>query len=240
MSMRSLYFFLAVGVLTFSFSPESRAVAPATNAPPAAAPTPTPAIKVDPTSKLIADAIIQMNKNDLDGSLATINKAIQLDPKIPGAYVLRASIYYQKKQWPEAEADFNTAAQMSPKNMVIKFNLVEIKFIQKKYDEARAGYAALQSDPDMGDLASFKVFLCDVLAKHTDVAKKELTAFNKIGENPSYYYSNAVWELTQGNVEKARSWLGSAAYVYSRRKNAYYVSAMTDAGFLPLPAPPTK
>ncbi|MCE0484880.1 MAG: hypothetical protein LV479_11660 [Methylacidiphilales bacterium] len=226
---------LSLLILSLFQNVNAQATAPAA----ATKPTPTPSVVVDPTSKLISEAILQMNKNDLDGSLATINKAIQLDPKIPGSYVLRASIYYQKKQWDLAQADFTTASNLSPKNVVIKFNMVEIKFIQKKYDEARAGYLELQNDSDMGDLAKFKVFLCDVLGKHDQQAAQEFAAFNKAGENPSYYYSNFVWSMLHQNVPDARDWLASAERIYSPRKNNYYQSTLHDAGFLPLPPLPS-
>lgn len=236
MLARFLYLSLAVCALTLLFPAAGHAQQMATNA--MTSTVPAPAVQVDPASKLISEAILLMDANDLDGSMAKLNQAIQLDPKIPGSYILRASIYYQKKQWPQAEADFKTASDLSPKNVVIKFNLVEIKFIQKQYDEARPGYVALESDPDMGDLASFKVFLCDLLGKHDDLAAKEFAAFNQAGENPSYYYSNAVWSLTHQNIEDARGWLVSATHIYPPRENAYYLGCLKELGYLPLPSAP--
>jgi len=206
---------------------------PATNAPAASK------IAVDPASKALSEAIIKMNANDVDGALAKLNEAIQLDPKIPGTYVLRASIYCQKKQWTQAEQDFRTASDMSPKNVVIRFNLVEVKFLQKQFDLARPGYVALEGDPDMGDLASYKVFLCDLFGGHEDLARKELDAFNKVGGNPSYYFSNAAWDLVHKNIDDARDWLVSASRIYSPRKNNYYASPLRDMGYLPIPEPKT-
>ena len=54
----------------------------------------------------------------------------------------------------------------------------QIKFMQKKYDEARPGFTALTQDPNIGDLAAYKVFLCDLLAGHEDAASRELNVFN--------------------------------------------------------------
>ena len=97
---------------------------------------------------------------------------------------------------------------------------------------------ALESDPDMGDLASYKIFLCDLFGGHEDVAKKELDAFNATGSKPSYYYSNAAWSLFHKNTEDARSWLVSALRIYPAQKNEFYQSSLKDLGYLPLPAPP--
>src|SRR5579863_8139750 len=153
--MLSRYLSPAIYGLALLLSTFCQAQKPATNAPGFAPMAPTapaaPAAPVDPSSQAIAAAMLRMNANDVDGALAKLTEAIQLNPKASGAYVFRASIYCQKKLWPQAEQDFKSAAQISPKNIVIKFNLVELKFMQKQYDAARPGFLALESDPDMGD-----------------------------------------------------------------------------------------
>jgi Tfp pilus assembly protein PilF len=209
--------------------------AASTNAPSSALTTPR-----DAAQKLIADAIERMQKNDTDGAMNALSQALKLNPNSTGAYVLRASIYTQKKQWTQAEDDFNAAARIAPTNTVLKFNLVEIKFMQKQYDVARPGFAALVKDPDMGDFASYKVFLCDLFGGHEDAAKKELDVFNDAMGNPSYYFANAAWSLVHKNLDDARSWLLSASRIYPPRKNAYYAASLRDLGYLPIPGPNDK
>jgi Tfp pilus assembly protein PilF len=206
---------------------------------PAATP-PAPAAKpVDPSSQAMAKAIGLMNsKNDIDGALDQLTQAIKLNPKNSAAYVLRASLYCQKKLYPQAEADFKSALALDPNNIVLKLNLPEIKFLQKQYDAARPGYIPLEKDPDMGDFASYEVFLCDLASGHEAVAQKELDAFNKASENPSYYYSNAAWSIAHKNYTDASSWLNSAGNIYPTRENAYYAESLIYVGYLPLPAPP--
>jgi Tfp pilus assembly protein PilF len=186
---------------------------------------------------MIAEAIQRMNANDVDGALNDLTKALKLNPNSTGAYVLRASIYCQKKLWTQAEDDFKAAARIAPTNAVLKFNLVEVKFMQKNYDAARPGFVALESDPDMGDFASYKVFLCDLFGGHEAVAKKELDVFDDAMGNPSYYFSNAAWSLVHKNLDDARSWLLSASRIYPPRKNAYYAQSLRDLGYLPIPGP---
>jgi Tfp pilus assembly protein PilF len=215
----------------------------ATNAPPAVATStnaPASAVPANDPVKLLADARERLNKNDADGALTDVNQVITLDPKNLDAYVLRGSIYSRKKLWQQSEADFNSALQIAPNNMVVKYNVAEIQFMQKKYDVARPQFVAIQSDVGLGDVAAFKVFLCDLLGGHEDVAAKELDVFNQKAENPSYFYSNAVWSIYHKNIEDARSWLTSAAHVYPARKNMFYASTLKELGYLPLPAPVPK
>jgi tetratricopeptide (TPR) repeat protein len=183
----------------------------------------------------IAEAVKDMNANNMDGALSKLTEAIQLNPHNPTPYVLRASLYCQKKLWSQAEADFKAAQQLAPTNSVIKVQLIEVKFMQKEYDVARPGYVALEKDPDLGDFASYKVFLCDLAGGHEDVAKKDLDAFDQVDGNPSYYFGNAAWSIVHKNFDDARKWLESASRIYPARKNAYYAESLIYLGYLPLP-----
>ncbi len=241
--LRDFSFVLALGLLV---SLPGRAAQPAgTNAPTTTAPAAsTLTSPVDAAQKMVADAVTRMNTNDIDGALNDLTQAIKLNPNSTGAYVLRASLYCQKKQWTQAEDDFKAAGRIAPKNVVLKFNLVEIKFMQKQYDQARAGFlelqkdpATLQNDPEMVDFAAYKVFLCDLFAGHQDAAKKELDVFNDTMGNPSYYFGNAAWSLVHKNLDDARSWLLSASRIYPPEKNQYYAQSLRDEGYLPIPAP---
>jgi Tfp pilus assembly protein PilF len=204
------------------------------------APSSVPTTPTDAAAKMITDAIQRMNANDTEGALTDLSQALKVNPNSTGAYVLRASIYCQKKLWTQAEDDFKAAARIAPTNAVLQFNLVEVKFMQKQYDVARPGFVALEKDPDMGDFASYKVFLCDLFGGHEAVAKKELDVFNDTMGNPSYYFANAAWSLVHKNLEDARSWLLSASRIYPPRKNLYYAQSLRDLGYLPIPGPDDK
>jgi Tfp pilus assembly protein PilF len=242
-STRCFSFALAA---TFLFlSPMGRAQQPAPA--PASAPVGNSTLTgpTEGAQKLIAEAIKKMNANDVDGALRSLSQAITLNPNATGAFVLRASIYCQKKQWAQAEDDFKTAARIAPTNIVLKFNLVEVKFMQGLYDVARPGFVNLTKDPDviknspeMVDFASYKVFLCDLLGGHLPQAQKELDVFNDTMGNPSYYFSNAAWDLVhKKDINDAREWLLSASRIYTPEKNAYYAQSLRTLGYLPIPSP---
>ena len=187
----------------------------------------------------ITEAVKCMNQNppDTEGALSNLSQAIQLKPDSAFAYLLRGSLYTQKKNFPAAEADFAAAYKIDPNNVVIKFNLSELKFMQKKYDEARTGFFPLQKDSDMGDFAIYKVFLCDLFGGHEDLAKKELDAINTKGDDASYYFGNAAWDLYHKNTADARTWLVSASHIYDMKKFSTYGESLNYLGYLPLPPP---
>lgn len=236
---------LSLGVLAVSVgfipmaSAQQSAAAPSGTAAPATA-TPPPAQGSAPAADaaipFLQESMLKIKNNDLDGALQKVNQAIQANPKSINSYIFRGAIYSQKKQWPQAEADFTTAYKLDEKNSVVKFNLAEVRFVQKRFTDARPGFVELQKESDLADLVSYKIFLCDLLGGHEADAKRELDVFNNVGSNPSYYYSNAAWALVHKNYDDAKSWLISANKIYSPQKNNVYLRSLNEMGLLPIPA----
>jgi Tfp pilus assembly protein PilF len=189
----------------------------------------------DPAVPMLKQAYGMLTKGDMDGALQLTDEAVKNNPKSFAALTLRGMIYSQKKQWTSAEGDFAAALAIDPNNLVVKFNLAEIRFVQKQYDVARTRFLPLAKDPVMGDFAQYKVFLCDLLSGNEAQARKELDVFNAAETHPSYYFSNAAWDLYHKNPDDARSWLISAANIYIPSKNQFYASPLKDLGYLPLP-----
>jgi tetratricopeptide (TPR) repeat protein len=188
--------------------------------------------------QLIRDAYTLDTQGKYDDALAKVNAAIQSNPKSIPAYILRGDIYSRKKQFDMSQKDYDSVLQLDPKNGTAKFNMAELKFMQKDYDGARPGFVELEANTDLGDLATYKVFLCDLFGGHTDVAQKEYDDFNKVGGNASYYFANVAWDVYHKNTDDARTWLGSAQRIYPPQKFLLYASSLHDLGYLPLPPLP--
>jgi tetratricopeptide (TPR) repeat protein len=218
-------------------APSSQAPAPS----PAALPPPSPVAVPDPPGTAEVRASFDLlSKGKVDDALAQVNAAIQLAPQNSDAYGMRGSIYTEKKQWDLAQQDFQKVLELRPNDVSARFNLSEVKFRQKQYDDARVGFAALAKDVQLGDLAAYKMFLCDLYGGHADAADKELAVFNQAGGNPSYYFGNAAYSLYHKNTEDGRGWLISAVQIYSQNKVNLYAASLKDLGYLPLPPPPPK
>ena len=173
-----------------------------------------PASLTEEGLRLIQQASHLNEQKQWDAAIAVVNQEIGAEPRNVTAYILRGNIYAEKKAWDQAKEDYQTALQLDDKNFEVKFNLAEILFMQKNYDQARPGFAALEQDFDKGDLASYKVFLCDLFAGHEATSAQELDAFNKVGSNASYYFANAAWSLYHQKREDARGWLLAATGIY--------------------------
>jgi Tfp pilus assembly protein PilF len=205
-------------------------------------PPPSPALEAEAAQlvQMLRDANDAMARNDTDTALQKVNAVIQADPRSLAGYVLRGAIYSQLKQWDKAQGDYEAANLINPHSPVVQYNLAEVRFAQKEYDAARPGFVELEANnkTDIGDLATYKVFLCDLFGGHEPAAARDLEALDDIGSNPSYYFAHAAWSLYHHKPEEARSWLRSANGIYSVQKNGFYASSLFENGYLPLPRPP--
>jgi hypothetical protein len=221
-------------------APVIHAQEPSTNSSPvSSAPAAPPAESV---TQMLNESYQAMAKGELDAALDKVNGVFKLDSQNKNAHLLRASIYAQQKQWENADFDYEVALVLDPQDATVKFNRAELKFMQKKYDEARPGFVQVQSDKDLGDFATYKVFLCDLLGAHEDVAAKELDALNQGEENPSCYFGNAAWDLVHNKTDDAANWLRSAARIYADTPQLLvrYVTCLKNLGYLPLHLSSTK
>ena len=227
----SAFVLVAVAVVFSVQADPAAAPAAATPAPATAAPAQDPTI-------LLHEAMEALQDKQIDEALAKVNTVIQLAPQNVDGYGLRGGIYAEQKDWEKAIQDYQKILQLDPNNAQAKFNMAEIAFLQKKYDEARPGFIAMEKDPNLGELATYKVFLCDLFGGQADTAARELQAFEQVGSGASYYFAEAASSLYQKKPEDARGWLTSAANIYSPAKFKLYSASLFDLGYLPLPPAP--
>ena len=191
---------------------------------------------------MLKESFQDLKSGNLDAALDKANQIIKLNSQNKDALLLRASIYARQKQWDKADYDYQLALLHDPNNVIVKFDQAELKFMQQKYDDARTGFEQVQSDKVLGDIATYKVFLCDLFGSHEAQAAKELDVFNQEGGNPSYYFGNAAWDLVHHDEPGAASWLKSALYIYSNKPQmiSNYIASLKSLGYLPLRLSSTK
>jgi tetratricopeptide (TPR) repeat protein len=192
---------------------------------------------LSPERQELQDALSLVVQGRPKDGLAKVNAIIEGNPNDPYAYLVRARIHAEGQQWSEAEKDYEAVLQLDETNTTAKFDLSELKFKQKLYDDARPGFVSLESDRELGDLAAYKVFLCDLLAGHRDLAKSEFDAFTKADTKPSFYFGNAAWALYSKQPEEAQRWINTGVSIYSSKKVSFYMFGLGDLGIPIDPAP---
>ncbi len=210
-----------------------------TNVPPA---TPATDSNRAPEAKTptFKDAFNLYSQGNTEAALLALDEMIEKNSTDANAYILRGTIYSDKQAWDQAEKDYQTVLQMDPRNDGVRYDLADLKFKAKRFDEARAAFVPLQNnhDSEIKDMIQYKIYICDLLGGHEEAAAKELEVFDQVGLHPSYYYGNVAWNIVHKKPDQARDWLNSAGRVYSDRKQAVYTAILDEMGYLPLPPKP--
>jgi len=179
------------------------------------------------------EAAIEMEKKNFDGALVKVDEAQKIAPNNPNLENLRGAIYTQKKDFAKATEAFTKASQLDKKSFSPKYNLCELLFLQKKYPEALTQFQALQTEDPKNNLVKYKVFLCLLALDNKPEAEKLLDKMDPFDELPVYYFSKAAWDFKNANGTEAKSWLVSARNIYPPQKNALFVDALMELGYLP-------
>ena len=216
------------------------AAAPALAPAPAAAPAPAiadaspsePSEVKPPPSPESALPIPPAKLKQLDAELAAADAIVKKNPSNLVGYLKRGNAYANEKNWDLARSDYQKALEIDPKCATASFNTAELEFLQGHYDAARPGFLAIVNNTDFGDLAKYKVFLCDLFGRHEQVAAQELAVFNQIGSEASYYFANVAWSLYHNKSDAAQDWWQSARQIFTPEKVNLYAKPLIDLGYI--------
>lgn len=187
-----------------------------------------PTSLADTVKNLLTESSQDLAEGDYESAIRDASTAIQLDPKNASAYELRGSVYIEEKLWDRAERDYTSAEKISP-DAVYQYKLGEIKFLAKAYEDARPRFAALEGDERLGSLATYKVFLCDLLGRHEDAAQRDLAALDAGERIPAYYFSHAAWDLYHADHAGATKCFGAADQLYDRSVSEIYIASLLES-----------
>ncbi|TIV92118.1 MAG: tetratricopeptide repeat protein, partial [Mesorhizobium sp.] len=95
-----------------------------------------------------ARARARLQKGDLDGALADVNRALEIDPSYSPGYYGRALILVKMHEPEKAIADFSRAIEMEPDDAPLYFGRGSARYYLGDYDRAIADFdRALELDP---------------------------------------------------------------------------------------------
>lgn len=81
-------------------------------------------------------------------AMRDLTKAISIAPELPGAYALRAQIYFNHRDYPSAASDYQAALKQNPKDSMLALRLAESRILAGQANEAIAGLEGLAKSPD--------------------------------------------------------------------------------------------
>ena len=154
-------------------------------------------------SKKITDTLAALDRADaaIEGRAETLN--------------LRGSCHVEMRQFDKALDDFRKAAGISKGNPSIQFNIGEVYFVTRRWQEALDVLEDLgkQLPPEnmaLGRLVEFKILLCKKQLSRNDEALALAEKYNIEDNSPFPWYAKAALAFEANDPEKAEEWLASA------------------------------
>jgi tetratricopeptide (TPR) repeat protein len=171
-------------------------------------------------------------------ALQELDKAEALNPGSPVFPNMRGSIYTTMRDFDKARGYFEESIKLLPEAFEPKFNLAELFYVQHKYAEAEAAFAALLAAyprlrEEVRHLTQFKVMVCRLKQNHLPEAQQVAAKnFTFMDDTPAYYFANAALSFQKGNTDEANSWLGKARRIFKPEMNAAYFDSLMEAHWL--------
>ncbi len=195
---------------------------------PGAEPSVQPPAPLAPGAEEMKEASAAFSRGEWEMALKHVDAAIRFDPKNPAVYELRASFYVDHKLWDRANTDYLTAQKLGPSPLV-SYDLGEVSFMSRNYDDARPKFAALEKDPQFGAVSSYKAYLCDLLGRHEQAATNDLALIDRNPDGPAYFFSHAVWDLYHGDRREGSNWLHKASLSCTTQVFQFYMLSLSES-----------
>lgn len=192
--------------------------------------------------KGLAEVAAYMRGVRLQESLEKLNEVEAITGEFHIVTNMRGAIYTKMRDFKSARVEFRRAIELTAdkprENFHPRFNLAEINFVEKNWEEARKAFTKLLEEgsiPDPGTrrLMEYKVMICLLQEKKTDEAMAILEKFDQYDhDSPAYYFGMAAVSFANDKKEEAEEWLGSSAKIYPKELNDVYQDSLVEAGWL--------
>ncbi len=147
------------------------------------------------------------SRGQLTTALEEVRLALAANPELPEAYVLRGLIYASLGNSPEAEASFQRALQMNPRDADALHNHGWFLCQQRRFDEADARFEQVTALPQFGEMPRTLLArgVCQARAGRWADAERTLSRGYELDPtNPATAYNLADVLLHRGELERAR------------------------------------
>ncbi|RYD63780.1 MAG: hypothetical protein EOP83_11340 [Verrucomicrobiaceae bacterium] len=156
----------------------------------------------------------------------------------PGFLTLRGACHVEKRDFKAALEDFKEAAKKKPGDPSIRFNVAEISFVLREWEEAIKGFQVLQSQGatkgEIGALVDFKLMLCE--EGRGNAAEFERRAAENLTETDTLLaaYTKAAMEFRNGQQDEAKATLAEVDKNFPERSmRAPWYDTMIEFGYVP-------
>ena len=163
-------------------------------------------------------------------------------PDLAASKNLRGVVLMRQGNYEQAEAALTEAARIDPKFWNARFNMAEIPFLKKDWEEARKRFEQLlttgQSDlaKEASQLIQYKILLTYLMEGKSNMVDSILAKLELSPDTPAVDYVKAAVALQQKNEPEAKDWITAAEKNYSPQLNKLFVESLYEIGWMEKPS----
>ncbi len=149
-----------------------------------------------------------------------LDKADAVFPDSPESLNMRGACYVEIRNFDKASATFNKALLLSPENPSINFNIAEVLFVTKKWQESHDLFIKIFQDlpkdnQALSRLVEFKILLCKKKLGLKDDAVALAKKYGLDDDSPYYCFAQAAIAYDDKDLVKAEEWLARASRIFT-------------------------
>ena len=170
--------------------------------------------------KLLQKAQSLSSQDRIFDTLEKINEADKIFPDHPISLNLKGVSYMQMRNYDKATSIYQEALAKSPKNSSLRFNLAEIEFVSKNWQEAETQFMnLLESDYELSKtlihICEFKILLSKLKLGKVEEATKMSEKYDRWDDTPFFYFSKAAIFQYEGKTPEARKLIADCITVWN-------------------------
>ncbi len=132
---------------------------------------------------------------------------------------LRGSCYVEIRAFDKAMIAFNDALKLSPKNTSIRFNVGEVLFVTRQWQQAHDVFQEVLGEIPINNIAlsrlvEFKLLLCKIKLGQENEVIILAEKYDYQDDSPYHYYAQAALAYEKNELLQAEEWLGRANRIF--------------------------
>ncbi|MEP4809851.1 MAG: tetratricopeptide repeat protein [Luteolibacter sp.] len=132
---------------------------------------------------------------------------------------LRGSCYVEMRAFDKAMVAFRKALEFNPRNTSVKFNIAEVLFVTKQWQESHDLFEQIlrevpEQNTSLTRLVEFKMLLCKKKLGRNDEALILAEKYDFLDDSPFYYYAKAAIAYDEDDLLEAEQWLARANRIF--------------------------
>lgn len=132
---------------------------------------------------------------------------------------LRGSCYVEIRAFDKALTAFKDARKHNPKNTSVRFNIAEVLFVTKQWQESHDLFLELLTEisndnTTLSRIIEFKILLCKKKLGHDEEVIILAEKYDYLDDSPFYYYAKAAIAYSEGELLEAERWLARANRIF--------------------------